>query len=128
MRVDRLRVAFALIATLGMSHGAPAQGFSPGTCGTEQSQLALNDCAWRRYRAADSELNRVYRAALAADTGAVAVALRTAQRAWMRFRDAQCVYVAALYAGGSMQPMQQGACLEEVTRTRIKQLRSSERP
>src|SRR4051812_43090198 len=121
MRVDGLRVAFTLIATLAMSRAAPAQAFSTGACGTEQSQPALNDCAWRRYRAADSELNRVYRAALAVDTGAVAVALRTAQRAWMRFRDAQCAYVAALYTGGSMQPMQQGACLEEVTRTRIKQ-------
>lgn len=123
--VVRLRVAFALLATLAVARAAPAQGFSPSACGADQSQPALNDCAWRRYRAADAALNRVYRTALAADTGAAAVSLRAAQRAWVRFRDAQCAYVAATYDGGSMQPMQQGACLEEVTFARIKQLRAA---
>ena len=126
MRVVGLRVAFVLLATLAVSRAAPAQGFSPSACGAEQSQPALNDCAWRRYQAADAELNRVYRVVLAADTGAVAAALRAAQRAWVRFRDAQCAYVAARYDGGSMQPMQQGACLEEVTRARIGQLRAAQ--
>jgi uncharacterized protein YecT (DUF1311 family) len=126
MRVVGLRLAFVLITTLAVSGAALAQGFSPSACGAEQSQPALNDCAWRRYRAADAELNRVYRVALAADTGAVAAALRTAQRAWVRFRDAHCAYVAATYDGGSMQPMQQGACLEELTRARIRQLRAAQ--
>jgi len=126
MKLFGLRVAFVLLASLAVSRAAPAQAsFSPSTCGAEQIQPALNACAWRRYRAADAELNRVYRRATAADTGAVLVALRAAQRAWLRFRDAHCDYVAALYEGGSMQPMQQGACLEELTRARIEQLRAA---
>src|SRR3954466_8836534 len=115
MRVVGVRMAFVLLGTLAVSRAATAQAsFSPSTCGVEQIQPALNYCAWRRYRVADAELNRVYRRATAADTGAVLVALRAAQRAWVRFRDAHCNYVAAMYEGGSMRPMQQGACLEEV--------------
>jgi uncharacterized protein YecT (DUF1311 family) len=126
MRVVGVHVVFVLLATLAVSRPAPAQAsFSPSACGAEQIQPALDSCAWRRYRAADAELNRVYRRATAADTGAVLVALRAAQRAWVRFRDAHCDYVASTYDGGSMQPMQQGACLEEVTRARIGQLREA---
>ena len=66
MRAVGLRVVFVLLAAFAVSRAASAQGFSPSACGAERSQSALNDCAWRRYRAADAELNRVYRGALAA--------------------------------------------------------------
>jgi uncharacterized protein YecT (DUF1311 family) len=67
-------------------------------------------------------MKRVLRTTLASDSGRAAV-LDSAQRAWIAFRDAQCSYVAKSYEGGSMQPMQQGACLEALTRARTKQLR-----
>ncbi|MFM4877940.1 lysozyme inhibitor LprI family protein [Aeromonas caviae] len=48
--------------------------------------------------------------------------LRTAQRAWIAFRDAQCRYEAGVYEGGSMAPMVHSSCLTQLTEARTKDL------
>ena len=55
-----------------------------------------------------------------------AAALLESQRAWLRFRDAQCGLESARNGGGSIQPMVRAQCAERMTRERTKQLRAAQ--
>jgi uncharacterized protein YecT (DUF1311 family) len=53
-----------------------------------------------------------------------AASLLASQRAWLKYRDSQCVIAGGEFAGGSMQPMARLGCLAELSRQRGKQLAS----
>ncbi len=55
-----------------------------------------------------------------------AAALLASQRAWLRFRDTQCVIEAGEFAGGSLQGMTATACKARLTQERTTQLRALE--
>jgi uncharacterized protein YecT (DUF1311 family) len=93
-------------------------------CDEARTQVEMNECADRQYQKADAELNRVYQQLMRASGGKDAK-LKTAQLAWIKFRDAECDYEAAFNEGGSMQPMTYSFCLADVTTARTKQLRES---
>ena len=109
-------------------------------CGAPEAQQDMNFCANSDFQRADVDLNREYRAAIAAaqvgdreidrrydqqPTGEAM--LRAAQRAWVAFRDAQCAFEANGEArGGSMEPMLYDGCRTQLTRARIAQLRPTE--
>jgi uncharacterized protein YecT (DUF1311 family) len=85
-----------------------------------RSADATMTAQWKRTYAAMKRLD-------AADTsrgGGVgyAAALLESQRAWLKFRDTQCVIEGSEFAGGSLQPMVRGNCLTRLTRERTKQL------
>lgn len=117
-------IRYALLAALMLARPAVAQ-----------TQTAMNQQAGAEWKAADAAMTvqwqRTYAAMKrrdAADTtrgGGVGYAAATlaSQRAWLPFRDRQCVIEAAEYAGGSMQPMVQRQCLARVTRERTVQLK-----
>jgi uncharacterized protein YecT (DUF1311 family) len=106
-------------------------------CDDAQTQAAMNLCAVREYEAADAELNRQW-----AETTARMKALDAAvdgetdqqpghyetllegQRAWLKFRDAQCLSESFMARGGSMQPMLDSQCKTYMTVLRTEQLRS----
>lgn len=105
-----------------------AQGYD---CANATSQSVLNGCAGQAFDVADAELNDAYEGAMAAagvvdEDGARGLqgALREAQRLWIPFRDAACEAEAAIYEGGSMQPMVRYDCLERVTYARAQDLLS----
>lgn len=50
-------------------------------------------------------------------------ALRTAQEAWIKFRDANCLSVGYEYRGGSAERLSRGTCLVDMTKTRTAELR-----
>jgi uncharacterized protein YecT (DUF1311 family) len=98
-------------------------------CSRAVTQLDMNLCARLDWEAADAELNLAYEAALetAAEADAsfpndVEAALRAAQRAWLPYRDAACEAEAALWGGGSAEPMIRSGCLAMVTRQRAEEL------
>ncbi|KQU47335.1 hypothetical protein ASG67_13770 [Sphingomonas sp. Leaf339] len=117
-------IRYALLAALMLAGPAAAQ-----------TQMAMNQQAGADWKAADTAMTvqwqRTYAAMKrrdAADTtrgGGVGYAAATlaSQRAWLPFRDRQCVIEGAEYAGGSMQPMVQRQCLARVTRERTAQLK-----
>jgi uncharacterized protein YecT (DUF1311 family) len=92
------------------------------------TQTELNLCAGEKLRQADTELNSVYKQLLAAaqkDRLAVAK-IRTAQRAWLTFRDAQ---LEAVFPSknkqveyGSMYPMCDAGLATKMTLQRISEL------
>jgi uncharacterized protein YecT (DUF1311 family) len=53
-----------------------------------------------------------------------AAALLESQRAWLKFRDTQCVIEGRQYAGGSAQGMTAAACRTRLTRARTAQLKT----
>ena len=50
--------------------------------------------------------------------------LLESQRAWLKFRDTQCVIEGGQYAGGSAQGMTIAGCRTDLTRARTAQLKS----
>ncbi|OAP43336.1 hypothetical protein AU381_27500 [Sinorhizobium glycinis] len=105
-------------------------------CQKAVTQMDLNICADQEYQAADAELNKIYREAIAAmqetdkELGAIDVAyvgaveaLKKAQRAWIGYRDGQCELAGFEARGGSMEPMLVSGCLAELTRKRTAELK-----
>jgi uncharacterized protein YecT (DUF1311 family) len=120
-------VATAGTAPASAATAAPAS--SGDTCMDHaQSQADMTGCAMKSLDAADKELNQVYQQVLrkyAKNTVFIAK-LKTAQKAWLAFRDAE---LAARYPDsdksnyGSVYPMCADNELEALTRKRIEELR-----
>lgn len=84
----------------------------------------LAACSHALTRAWDGELNRLWPSALAAQGEGGAERLRDAQRAWIAFRDAECLFEAARWEGGSMGAYAGGFCVAGMTAERVADLRA----
>lgn len=91
-------------------------------CAEPRTQTDMNVCAARDYARADSLLNVRYQTLVRTMPATQLQRLRTAQRAWIRFRDAECAYQAAEFEGGSMQPSIRSGCLAGLTEKRVADL------
>jgi uncharacterized protein YecT (DUF1311 family) len=108
---------------------ASAYTFGQGTkkvdpCARAQSQADMNDCWGREYRSVDATLNQVYRQLVAMLNDEERSQLKEAQTAWLKYRDANCEFVADQYKGGTMRPMVHAICLGDMTRNRTAELRT----
>ncbi len=127
------RLGFAAAVLLISALAALAQDGAPTLdCGKATAQPDLNDCAYRDYEAADADLNAEYRKALVkarvldGEYGGQPVAvdaLKSAQRAWIGYRDGQCVLAGLQARGGQAEAMLVSGCLAELTRSRTQELR-----
>ncbi len=115
-----------------------AQAATAPECTKFSTQSELNACAAIRYRDADKELNAVWPAARRAmrdidrEAGRYGdqdrragydATLLASQRAWLRYRDAQCALAGYSARGGSMEPMLVNGCKAQLTSARILFLR-----
>lgn len=99
-----------------------------------QTQAQMNQTAASRYKTADAAMTRQWQRTYAYMKGrdaqdrsrgggfGYAAATLASQRAWLAFRDAQCVIEGGEYAGGSMQPLAQARCKTRLTDERTTQL------
>ncbi|UIK04056.1 lysozyme inhibitor LprI family protein [Neorhizobium galegae] len=102
-------------------------------CKNPQTQIEMNICSQRDYDAADKALNAQYqttrKAMKAWDADAMSElkgaedALVKAQRAWVAYRDAQCISTGFQAHGGSMVPMLISGCQADLTRKRTAELK-----
>ena len=92
-------------------------------CENAGSQVEATDCSAREYKKADAELNRVYQQVMKQEDKDGQARLKTAQLAWLKFRDTECEYESGQYIGGTIQPMVENFCLASVTDERTKQLK-----
>jgi len=97
--------------------GAPCQKTSGVT-------VALDNCFARAYRAADDQLNQLYRQIRQVLTPDQRQQLLAAQRLWLQLRDATCRAESDLYKGGDAESPAYSACLEEETRQRTGDLKT----
>ncbi len=104
----------------------------------QASQADLNDKTGSDFAHADIAMNRQYRVNMAAMARMDSIdapdarsgptyrtALVASQRAWLRFRDAECLMEGYYFRGGSAQGMAVSDCKATVTRARTAQLRSA---
>jgi uncharacterized protein YecT (DUF1311 family) len=93
-------------------------------CAGEQTTVEMRDCAGKEYKKADAELNAVYKQLMDSLSGREHQAsLRSAQQAWLKYRDANCEFEAFLNRGGTIYPVVYTSCLAATTRARTKELR-----
>ena len=92
-------------------------------CSNAQSQVEMNQCAGEVYKAADTELNQVYRKLVAMLDAEEKAQLKVAQTAWLKYRDANCKFVGDQFKGGSIRPMIYAFCLADVTKNRTTELK-----
>ena len=83
----------------------------------------MNDCWGREYKAADATLNQVYRQLVSKLDDQEKAQLKEAESAWLKYRDANCEFVADQYKGGTMRPMAHAICLTDMTKNRTAELR-----
>jgi uncharacterized protein YecT (DUF1311 family) len=93
-------------------------------CSDANTQTEMNICAGKEYKTADAALNKVYQQLVAILNVEEKAQLKAAQTAWIKYRDANCVFVGDQYKGGSIRPMIQGLCLADVTQNRTVELRA----
>ena len=104
-------------------------------CKNPMTQTDVTICAGRSAKAADAAMVSEYKVATVIlgtmdrdidrkydKRPSYSAALLASQRAWLKFRDAECVVEGYSARGGSMEPMIVNGCYEEVTRARTKQL------
>ncbi|WP_232844953.1 lysozyme inhibitor LprI family protein [Paracoccus onubensis] len=94
-------------------------------CEDAADQATMTECAQKAYQASDAELNRIYQQIehRLNDDADRRELLAQAERAWITFRDAECSFSASAAAGGTVAPMVQAMCLDELTQQRIDALR-----
>jgi uncharacterized protein YecT (DUF1311 family) len=125
-----IAIAAALMLAQAASSAEPAID-----CDNALTQAEMNLCAARDYESSDAALNEQW-----AETSARMKALDAevdreydkqpgyfetlleGQRAWLKFRDAQCLSESFMARGGSMQPMLVSQCKTYLTELRIQQL------
>jgi uncharacterized protein YecT (DUF1311 family) len=103
-------------------------------CANATTQTDMNACAAMDAHVADGRINRqwsvtygVMKKRDGSDKSrgggpGYAATLLAAQRAWLQFREKQCVVEGLEYLGGSMQPMVISGCRKQMTDARTKQL------
>jgi uncharacterized protein YecT (DUF1311 family) len=113
----------------------PASGDEPkADCKAPNTQMEMTICAGQELTEADKALNAQYQAtrkalkardadASTADLKGGEDALVKAQRAWVGYRDAQCVSWGFQARGGSMEPMLISSCQADLTRKRTAELK-----
>lgn len=121
-------MVFALLLPIGGIAQKPtpkkSQPAKNPACADLVTQSGMNRCAVYKYQKADEELNKIYPQTMGKLPSEHQQKLKTAQLAWIQFRDAHCDCEAFTYEGGTIQPLIKYSCLETETKARIKQLRS----
>ncbi len=91
--------------------------------------LTLAACAATQadesYKAIDAQLNNTYKEITARlkDDADGKKLLLDAQRAWIKFRDAECAFQASTVTGGSAYPMVMQTCMASLTQQRVQDLK-----
>lgn len=112
-------IAVGMFMALGIGCSAQAED-----CST--TQTSMNECAGKEYAALDAELNKQYKAQMAyLKLPANKQKFQDAQKKWIVFRDADCLYqVGKREDGGSLWTLSQTQCLADHTKVRVEQLKA----
>lgn len=114
----------ALLLVVADVPAAPDDARETACYDADQSQQGMNRCAGEAYERADAALNTAWAKVVAAYKGDQegSKLLLDAQRAWLKYRGAQCQAVAIDSKGGSIWPMIVAGCMADLTRRRTHEL------
>ena len=112
------------VLTLWAVSTAPACAQIPALCTNASTQMAMNECAAKAMAEANAELNTVYGQLMAKLDPKTKDMAREAQRAWLAFRDKECVSRTGggPDQGGTIWPALTTECKVALTRARNKDL------
>ena len=113
-----------LIALFILSVSVSGQKQKPKPCEDAQTQADMNICWGNEYKKADAALNKTYQELAAMLEDEEKAQLKAAENAWLKYRDANCEFVADQYKGGSIRPMIAAICLADVTNNRTTELKN----
>lgn len=118
--MTRISLALVALVSVGLTE-ARAAG-----CGADATQSDLNVCADQALRKADATLNGAYRQIMdrLKDDTRTKELLVTAQKAWVAFRDSECVFATSSAAQVSIYPMLVATCHEDLTKKRTEALKA----
>lgn len=114
----------AVAIGLGGTQPATAQA---NPCQDPQDQSTMNRCAHESWERVDRTLNQTYQSAIVRLNPAQQQQLVAAQQAWIAFRDRHCTFVGGFVEGGSMQPLLEWSCKENLTQERLNDLQAYRR-
>jgi uncharacterized protein YecT (DUF1311 family) len=117
---------FLLLASIGAAHA--------DDCKDANTTVQMNECMMKQARSADATLNETYRRVMASFKGAddaasqsypasTRAALMDAQRAWVKYRDADCKAVYNQWKGGTIRDVMQLGCMKDRTEQRTRELK-----
>ncbi|WP_323761466.1 lysozyme inhibitor LprI family protein [Maricaulis sp.] len=87
-----------------------------------ETTTGMLTCRGEEFEAWDRWLNESYLALRESLAGEAVVTLREAQRSWIAHRDQDCLFLASLYAGGTLERVEQASCLSRKTAERAIEL------
>lgn len=125
MKTLSLSALIILSCFIALSSSAQEQGKKdPCEKATESGiTVDLVECSLKKLAAADAELNNAYRQLVSRlDDKKWETKLRTAQQAWIKYRDANCDSVSEFSGGGSAVTFEYNFCLADMTVARAKEL------
>jgi uncharacterized protein YecT (DUF1311 family) len=86
--------------------------------------LDMNGCIGDAMKEWDRHLNRIYRDKLTTLSASGQKSLRSAQRAWLKYRDHDCMAHSKMAEGGTLAGILYGECLLKKTVMRSEELES----
>jgi len=120
MLIIRLAAPLALCLLTSLH---PQKQAAHDPCANAQTTAEMRDCAGQEYQKADAALNKSYRDLMAKlDDDGQKSALKAAQQAWIKYRDANCEFAAYQNRGGTIYPVVYTGCLTSTTTARTKEL------
>ena len=124
MRCRLAAVALAAIVLATGARAAPATSTGDDCERPNLTQVDINACAYQAFMKADRQLNTVYAQLVKQEDPESLKQLQAAQRAWLQFRDLECIYETP-DAGGSLAPFETASCKAELTKERVLDLKRS---
>lgn len=109
------------LALFGVAE-AGETSMEPATTQTPPLKIAPSDKAQQHYQAAELALNQAYNQLMSSLETERQAQLTAIQQAWLTFRDAEAEFRAAVFEGGSIQPLIYRQALVELTVQRTSQL------
>ena len=113
-----LRMAIGLSAVLTLASMARASDEPEQSC--DGSTYQMVECLKAKTAQWDKRLNAAYQKALEAANDKQRDQLRAAQRLWIQFRDANCLYYGM--GEGTIARLEAGECMRSMTEARAKEL------
>jgi uncharacterized protein YecT (DUF1311 family) len=131
MRLPAMLLCPVCVTSLAAAALAGQEG-PPVDCSAPRNTYENNICADRDFQAADVRLNKIYQRVLGHirdngtekpyDSASWEAAMKASQRAWVAFRDADCMGVVPMeWSGGTGTSAAVLGCMTEKTEARIKE-------
>ncbi|MHA6197224.1 lysozyme inhibitor LprI family protein [Pseudomonas wadenswilerensis] len=114
------RILASALVLLGASSLAQADSYSQ-CMKTANTTVAMRDCTGAELKRQDTRLNQSYKSAMGSLEQPQQDKLREAQRAWVKYRDANCGMYYGL-TGGTIDQLNGAGCEVDMTRQRADEL------